>query len=197
MYREYAKPLADEDNLKGIIRANKVKVKTTGNLGQYPNDESAVIRNDYSKYWHSIQDENFTQYLQIDFRHIFAEVTSYSFYTGNNNNSYDKGVSYYQCWSKNWNISCSPDGVKYEVIDYHIDEKEVNRPNQQIIFDMKKVKVCSSYRILITGKDNNNRALGYVGPIEFFGKIYMSRQPRSRCLQHNRNLNLFLMVLVS
>ena len=184
MYKVYLKPAIESDYLKGIIRSNIVKVGATDryNSGRH-GSEFSVIGNDFEKYWHTILDSSFTQYLQIDFKYVFVEVSSYLFSSGNNNYTYDNGQTYNPFYSKNWNVSCSADGKNYEVIDYHINEKAITYVKQKILFDMKKIKVCNSFRIHITGEDNKHRSYGYLGPIEFFGGTYQTKQPITQCIK--------------
>ena len=76
------KPSSADKYLKGIIRSGeigKVEVKNEYAETQFP--KGSVIKDDFSKYWHSIEDSSLKQYLDLTFYNSFVEVSSYLFST--------------------------------------------------------------------------------------------------------------------
>ena len=190
MFKNYKVPAKEEDYLKGIIRNNIIRIKATASHYSYPLDEKALAGNDYSKYWHSIHDSTFSQYVQIDFLKIFVEASSYMFSTGNNGK---KGRNF--CISKNWNVSCSLDCKEWIYIDDHTEETKVQLPQQKVIFNMKTIKACRSFRFYISGTDNCSRYYGYIGPIELYGKTFRI----TSCQYHStkRSISSIALILLS
>ena len=163
--RVFKKPISESEYLNGIIRNSKINVTGTGNNNNY----LAIVGNDYSSYWHTIQDSSFSQYVQIDFVNSYIIPTSYMFHTGNNDATYSG--KRYIFYSKNWNINCSYDMKTWHAIDVRKNEPRATSVMQKLLFDMQSSSVCRSIRVHITGVDSQNRCYGYIGPFELYGKI--------------------------
>ena len=169
MIKTFRKPKEESEYLKGIIRNNNVRISSTSEYRD-SNGVLSIIKDDFSKYWHSEEDKTYSQYIQIDLKNVYASVSSYMWHTGCNNREYNG--TRYPFFSKYWNITCSFNKKKNYIIDYHVNEPEVTAPYQTVFFNTKQTKICNSFQIHFTGPDSQGRAYQYVGLIEFYGKVF-------------------------
>ena len=63
-------------------------------------------------------------------------------------------------------------GNDWVTIDEHTNEPLIDSSKQMIIFDVKRVRKCSTFRFFFPGVDSLGRYFNYLGPVEFYGKVY-------------------------
>ena len=185
-YITYHLPLKTDTLISGIIKNSQEKgysldvtasstYTTPGVWTYYPKYIiDYVNKEDY--YWHSGDNSNFGEYVQIEFENQWIRPSGYVMVESNN---------VYKC--RNWKITGSSDGINFVTLDSHVEDPIFTKDYQEEYFKIHKRKRAFRFiRIVQTGPSYNwadgrkGNALR-IGKIEIFGDSLVCNETNTNC----------------
>ena len=187
-YKEYATyhlPLRKDTKLDGIIKKSQEKgysISISSSSEAVTPDGNLVYRAkyiiDYTQqgeyYWHSVENQTFGEYVQIEFENQWIRPSGYVFV--------DSGNPYK---SRNWDLLGSSDGINFVKLDSHSNVPIFTEDRLEKYFKIKKRQRAFRYiKLVQTGKNYCGAAESCafrLGKLEIFGDTLVCNETYSKC----------------
>ena len=183
-YITYHLPLKKDTLINGIIKNSQEKgysvLATSPYEATTPGGRTYYAKYiiDYSHkegyYWHSTDNSNFGEYVQIEFENQWIRPSGYVMVESNN---------VYKC--RNWKITGSSDGINFVTLDSHVEDPIFTKDYQEEYFKIHKRRRAFRFiRIVQTGPSyygtDASKAIR-VGKIEIFGDSLVCNETNTNC----------------
>ena len=146
--------------LENLIESGIIKLDVTSSAWK---DPSHLIEREWREYWYSKDEENTA--LTIEFLCCDLLMTGYTIktYKGLNDGGH----------LQSWTLEASNDGINWEILDEHRNDKSLNNKNKEVKFPIVTLKPFKIFKLTQTQR-NTFRKLRYnmiLRGIEFYGTV--------------------------